>query len=162
MEADTFIPPHVLLSIQECILQVEHAWNPDRHNYINSAPGLGVARLSQCHDNVDSLNLIERERCKFVGVLRKTWINSLLSLHENYQIFDTIGHFEERSISTWTVDDSKTLSVVPVSVNFNPLRAKFFRVNINIYLYFMPFLHNNKTQVVQIPPRVRQGPAYST
>ena len=44
--------------------------------------------------------------------------------------------------------------------NLNPLRAKLLRVNINIYLHFMPFLHTNKTQVVQIPPRVRQGPAY--
>ena len=44
----------------------------------------------------------------------------------------------------------------------NPLRAKFFRGNINIYLHLMSFLHTNKTQVVEIPPRVRQGPAYST
>ena len=44
----------------------------------------------------------------------------------------------------------------------NLLRAKFFRVNINIYLHFMSFLHTNKTQVVEIPPQVRQGPAYST
>ena len=45
--------------------------------------------------------------------------------------------------------------------NINPLRAKFFRVNINIYLYFVSFLHTNKTRVVEIPPRVRQGPTYS-
>ena len=38
------------------------------------------------------------------------------------------------------------------------LRANFFRGNINICLHFMPFLHTNKTQVVDIPPRVRQGP----
>ena len=44
----------------------------------------------------------------------------------------------------------------------NPLRATTFRGNINISLYFMSFLHTNKTQVVEIPPRVRQGPAYST
>ena len=44
---------------------------------------------------------------------------------------------------------------------FNPLRAKFFRGNINICLHFLPFLHTNETQVVEIPPRVRQGPAYS-
>ena len=44
----------------------------------------------------------------------------------------------------------------------NPLRAKFLRENINIYLHFMSFLHTNKTHVVEIPPRVRQGPAYST
>ena len=44
----------------------------------------------------------------------------------------------------------------------NPLRAKFFRGDINIYLYFMSFLHTNKTRVIEIPPRVREGPAYST
>ena len=37
------------------------------------------------------------------------------------------------------------------------LLAKFFRVNINMYLHFMTFLRTNKTQVVEIPPRVRQG-----
>ena len=44
----------------------------------------------------------------------------------------------------------------------NPLRAKFFRENINIYLHFMSFLHIHKTRVVEIPPWVKQGPAYST
>ena len=44
----------------------------------------------------------------------------------------------------------------------NPLCAIFSRENINIYLHFMSFLHANKTQVVDIPPRVGQGPAYST
>ena len=44
----------------------------------------------------------------------------------------------------------------------NSLRANFFRGNINIYLHLMSFLHTNKTQVVEIPPRVRQRPAYST
>ena len=43
----------------------------------------------------------------------------------------------------------------------NPLRAKSLGENINIYLQLMSFLHTNKTQVVEIPPRVRQGPAYS-
>ena len=38
----------------------------------------------------------------------------------------------------------------------------FVRENINIYLHFMSFLRTNKTQVVEIPPRVRQEPAYST
>ena len=46
--------------------------------------------------------------------------------------------------------------------HLNPLRAKFLRVNTNIYLQFMSFLHTNKTQVIEIPPPVRQGPAYST
>ena len=53
----------------------------------------------------------------------------------------------------------------PVGLNahgVNPLRATFFRNNINIFLHLMSFLHTSKTQVVEIPPRVRQGPAYST
>ena len=29
-------------------------------------------------------------------------------------------------------------------------------------IYMLLFLHINMTQVVEIPPRVRQGPAYST
>ena len=47
-------------------------------------------------------------------------------------------------------------------MGINPLRAEFLRYNINIYLHFMSFLHTNKTQVVDIPPWVRQAPAYST
>ena len=55
-EADALILPHVLLSIQESVLQEEHVWSHDKHKRLNSAHGLGVTRLSQCHDNVDSLN----------------------------------------------------------------------------------------------------------
>ena len=46
--------------------------------------------------------------------------------------------------------------------SINPLHAKFLRENINIYLHFMSFLHTKKTEVVEIPPRVRQGSDYST
>ena len=49
-----------------------------------------------------------------------------------------------------------------IFVLINPLRAKFFRVNINMYLHFMTFRRTNKTRVVEIPPRVRHGPAYTT
>ena len=45
---------------------------------------------------------------------------------------------------------------------FNPLRAKFFKGNINIYLHFMSLLHTNMTQVLKIIPQVRPGPTYST
>ena len=45
---------------------------------------------------------------------------------------------------------------------FNPLRAKFFRGNINIYLHFVSFLHIDMTQVLKILPHVRPGPTYST
>ena len=45
---------------------------------------------------------------------------------------------------------------------FNPLRAKFFRENINIYLNFVSFLHIDTTQVVEILTQIRQEPTYST
>ena len=49
-----------------------------------------------------------------------------------------------------------------VELVVNPLRAKFFRGNINIYLHFVSFLHIDTTQVVEILPQVRQEPIYST
>ena len=39
--------------------------------------------------------------------------------------------------------------------NLDPLHAKFFRGNKNIYLFFMSFLHIDMTQVVEILPQVR-------
>ena len=36
--------------------------------------------------------------------------------------------------------------------HINPLRAKFFRGNINIYLHFVSFLHIDTTQVVEVLP----------
>ena len=44
----------------------------------------------------------------------------------------------------------------------NPLRAKFFRRNINIHLHFVSFLHIDTTQVLEILPQIRQEPTYST
>ena len=44
---------------------------------------------------------------------------------------------------------------------FNPLRAKFFRLNINMYLHFMSFLHIDMTQVLKILPQIRSGHTYS-
>ena len=44
----------------------------------------------------------------------------------------------------------------------NPLPAKLFRGNINIYLHFVSFLHIDMTQVVEIFSKVRQGSTYPT
>ena len=46
----------------------------------------------------------------------------------------------------------------------NPLRAKFFRGNINTYLHFVSFPHIDTTQVhvVEILPQTRQEPTYPT
>ena len=37
----------------------------------------------------------------------------------------------------------------------NPLRAKFFRGNVKIYLHFVSFLHISMIQVIEILPQVR-------
>ena len=44
----------------------------------------------------------------------------------------------------------------------NPLHAKFFRENINIYLHFVSYLLIDTTQVVEILPQIRQEPTYFT
>ena len=44
----------------------------------------------------------------------------------------------------------------------NPLGAKFYRGNKNIYLHFKSFLHIDMTQVVAILPQVGQEHTYST
>ena len=46
--------------------------------------------------------------------------------------------------------------------DINPLRAKFFRGKLNIYLHFVSFFHIDTTQVVEILPQIRQEPTYST
>ena len=46
--------------------------------------------------------------------------------------------------------------------DINPLRAKFFRGNINIYLHFVLFLHIDTTQVVGMLQQIRQEPTYYT
>ena len=46
--------------------------------------------------------------------------------------------------------------------DFNPLGAKFFRGNINIYLHFVSFHHIDMMQIVEILPQIRQEPTYST
>ena len=45
--------------------------------------------------------------------------------------------------------------------NVNPLRAKLFKGNKNIYLHFMSFLHIDLTQVLRILPQLRAGSSYS-
>ena len=49
-----------------------------------------------------------------------------------------------------------------ISIDVNPLRAKFFRGNKNMHLHFMSLLHIDMTQVLNIPPQVRPVPTYST
>ena len=54
------------------------------------------------------------------------------------------------------------LRLCPVVQSINPLRAKFFCGNINIYLHFMSLLHIDLAQVLKFLPLVRPGLIYST
>ena len=50
------------------------------------------------------------------------------------------------ALSQWTKRGS-------ANTYFNPVRAKVFRENINIYLHFVSYLHIDTTQVVEIFPQ---------
>ena len=64
--------------------------------------------------------------------------------------------------STVTLDQQDYLWIIVLQlIIINPLRAKFFRGNINIYLHFMSFLHIDLAQVLKILPQVREGPTQS-
>ena len=51
-------------------------------------------------------------------------------------------------------------TIMIICFGLNPLRANFFRGNLNIYLHFVSFLHIDTTQVVEILPQIRQEPTY--
>ena len=68
--------------------------------------------------------------------------------------FWILGHF-----CTITITYSMIWQIID---QINPLRAKLFRGNINIYLHFVSLLHIDSTQVVEILPQIRQEPTYST
>ena len=83
------------------------------------------------------------------------YVIPLISLFSNQYKY-IIHWFVQHNILTWTCSSTVCTHVV------NPLRAKFFRGNINIYLHFVSFLHITTTQVVEILPQIRQEPTYST
>ena len=62
---------------------------------------------------------------------------------------------------TWPLISKLLWHQVTCNHGINPLRAKFFRGNINIYLHFLSLHHIDMTQIVEILPHVRQGPTYS-
>ena len=70
--------------------------------------------------------------------------------------------FMKYLLSMWLLNGPAFFVSCDIFIIVNPLSAKFFRGHINIYLHFMSYLHANTTQVVEISPRARQGPAYST
>ena len=102
-------------------------------------------QLDPCHWN--SVNIFNK------NVVHKTWTTLSGTQCVNQSCNNTT-----RDSSYWHQKEVKQQS----SLHLNPLHAKCLRENINIYLHFLSFLHTNETQVVNIPPPVRQGPVYST
>ena len=82
-----------------------------------------------------------------------------ISNHRQADRLVACSSFAHREIHQWPVDPPPP---PPHHPGLTLYVLFFFRENINIYLHFMSFLHTNKTQAVEIPPRVRHGPAYST
>ena len=104
-------------------------------------------------------------------IFAKFLMSVVMSIVIGIKFSDTIWHHQVTMSHYWMSTDYggfKIIQQVNTEITaqsfkmLNPLRAKFFRENINISLHFMSFLHTNKTHVVEIPPRIRQGPAYST
>ena len=79
--------------------------------------------------------------------------------HMLITVYDVFANNDVRNVSI----DENICCVAKIATQYiiNPLRAKFFRGNINIYLHFMSFLHIDMTQVLKILPQVREGPTYS-
>ena len=86
------------------------------------------------------------------------------SFEEEISVDEIYGYLMFKWVAVTGQDWEGTWVLVIPTINelINPLRAKFFRGNINMYSHFMSFLHIVMTQVVEIFPQVRQGPAHST
>ena len=134
-----------------------------------------------------SLHHIVRQEVRILWCLNLCRIDSS-SKHRNIVPFSTIFlHWD--GTSSWNPSSWKTMTSLNYRVNIlavvvllclgiipnciylilpgpltwiNPLRAKFFRGNINIYLHFMSLLPIDMAHVFKFHPQVRPGPTYST
>ena len=106
-------------------------------------------------------------------VISCSWLNSWLQWIGQRQLQDETRNISVLGFGTLYIIGLQYVTLVSITGittllpswhynSPNSLRAKFFRENINTYLHFMSFLHTKKTQVVDVPLRVRQGHAYST
>ena len=79
------------------------------------------------------------------SLARSYWLQNLSPWSYTNFFFHSQRLASQTSIGHWAWIDNY----------INPLRAKFFRVNINMYLHFMSFLHIGMTQVLKILPQIR-------
>ena len=103
----------------------------------------------------------EKMKKKWTRLIKSTSMISISYVHDknqlkflmNYIYFD-YEIFVMQYLLSW--------HFITIEMVINPLRAKFFRRNINIYLHCVSFLHIDTTQVVEIPLQIRQEPTYAT
>ena len=72
------------------------------------------------------------------------------------------GLWDRRCILQQIMRSSWLFNSLAPGSYLNPLCAKFFRGNINLYLHFVSFLHIDMTQVVEFLPQITQEPTYCT
>ena len=127
------------------------------HTFLISVFSWGKSNATAIkHAYNESLNFVASHAIDIdiTGPRNNTEIAQVIGM-EAYGVMRSPG-----SLLRYTLDymtpDIYSLSLI------NPLRAKFFWGNINIYLHFMSFLHIDLTQVRKILPQVRPGLIYST
>ena len=106
---------------------------------------------------------LEFEDTPYLAVMGELWSVFCEAFGENW----TCNNCTALYVFRWTLEGVEiSYSVLGQSTSYyihiNPLRAKFFKRNINIYLHFVSFLHIDMTQVVEILHQIRQEPTDST
>ena len=102
------------------------------------------------------------------GVTRPQWVNPQ-TIERNFQDMYSLRGFvcwTNRSL-TKLVDILQTTFWITFPkrktyIDLKPLRVKFCRGNINMYLEFMSFLNTDRTQAAEIRSQIRQGHTYIT
>ena len=81
------------------------------------------------------------------------WFNTARAQVITCNIITNIGNQRICSPTALSLEQKITVAML---FSVNPLHAKFFRGNENIYLHFMSFIHIDLTQVLKMFPQVRE------
>ena len=123
----------------------------------------------QCrHNGRDGVSNHQPRDCLLNHLLNRWPVNSLHKSPATRKMFpfdDAIMKsgimmtFSSQCLLYWLVNRAQSKSVLSIQRNWrNDTNFNSFGRNINKYLQFLSFLHIDMTQVIEILPRVRQGP----
>ena len=141
---------------------------------VGNSPGTGEfpVQISSNAENVSIWSSWSGDEYAHLLFITYWWLIAKVSLHLNTLASCIDYKYTEVAIpSYWPYVHHWLLSETIKLTNFsaasdenviNPLRAKFFRLNINIYLHFMSLFHINMTHVLKVLHQVRPRPTYST